>query len=371
MMMKPLRFKIALLLLACLTVASANAGPKGDFERIIEQEYPISADGRIEISSKYGNVDIETWADLKVKIVVTIKVDARNQEKADEVFDKININFSNTASLVRASTEINTTKSWSRWFGSNSDKFEISYHVFIPESINVDLENKFGSIFLASITGNAEISLKYGKLRLDGVGGDLVLYMGYSKGSVTSAGDLDLQLSYSNLKCGDLGDVSIDSKYSKFEAGNVGSVHSSSSYDGYDIKKATSVRNVGKYDDMSFGEVDEISMTTKYSQLDVGKLSDKADLHFKYGGVKINRVMAGFSRIEIESDYTGVTMTIDPDAMFSLDATTKYCGIKYSNLEVYYDVQSNNSGRVKGYRGAKEGGGVIIANLRYGHFKMY
>ena len=369
--MKRQRFSIALLLFAWSLAVTAIAGPAGDFEKKIEQEYPITADGLVEITSKYGNVDVETWSDLKVKIVVTIKVDARNQEKADEVFDRININFSNTASLVRASTEINTTKNWSRWFGNNSDKFEISYHVFLPASVNVDLGNKYGAIYMAAISGNADISLKYGKLRLDGVGGDLDLYMGYSKGSVTSAGDLDLELSYSNLKCGDLGDVRITSKYSKFEAGAVGTVHSTSSYDGYEIKKATSVSNVGKYDDMSFGEVDEISMTTKYSHLDVRRLNDRADLHFKYGGIKLYGVSAGFSRIEIEGDYTGVTLEVHPDAKFSMEATSKYCGIKHSGLEVYYDVQSNNESRVKGFRGSKEGGGKIVATLKYGNFKIY
>jgi hypothetical protein len=370
-MMKPQKFRIAILLLALWAPVAAIAGPAKDFEKKIEQEYPISADGTLEISSKYGNVDVETWTESKVRIVVTIKVDARNQEKANEVFDRINISFSNTASLVRASTEINTANSWSRWFGNNGDKFEIYYHVMIPESINVDIENKYGAIYIAAIKGEADITLKYGKLRLDGVGGDLDLEMGYSKGSVTSAGDLDVELSYSNLKCGDLGDISITSKYSKFEAGVVGTIHSSSSYDGYDIKKATSVSNVGKYDDMSFGEVDEVSINTKYSNLDVGRLNDKADLHFRYGGIKINGVSAGFSRIEIQSDYTGIVLTVDPEAQFSLDATSKYCGIKYSDLEVFHDVQSNNESRVKGYRGAKEGGGVIVATLKYGSFKIY
>ncbi len=144
--MKRQRFRIALLLLACSLAITAIAETSGDFEKKIEQEYPISADGMVEIANKYGNVDVETWSDLKVRIVVTIKVDARNQERADQVFDRININFSNTASLVRASTEINTAKNWSRWFSNNSDKFEISYHVYVPESINVDIENRFGAI---------------------------------------------------------------------------------------------------------------------------------------------------------------------------------------------------------------------------------
>ena len=368
--MKPQRFKIALLLLACSLSVAAIAGPSGDFERKIEQEYPITADGLVEIASKYGNVDVETWSDLKVKIVVTIKVDAKNQEKADDVFDRININFSNTASLVRASTEINTAKSWSRWFGSNSDKFEISYHIFIPKSLSVDLQNKYGAIYMAAITGDANISVKYDKLRLDGVGGDLDLYMGYTKGSVTSSGNMDLQLSYSNLKCGEVGDVTVASKYSHFEAASAGTIQSNSSYDEYNINKATSISNVGKYDDMFFGQVDKITMTTKYSQLDVGQLNDAANLQFKYGGIKVFGVKDGFSQIDIQSDYTGISVEVDPNATFSMDVSSKYGGVRYSDLDVYHDVQSGTAGRVKGYRGAKEGGGKIVVVLKYGGFKL-
>ncbi len=368
--MKPQRFNIALLLLACSLSVAAIAGPSRDFEKKIEQEYPITADGLVEILSKYGNVDVETWSELKVKIVVTIKVDAKNQEKADEVFDRVNINFSNTASLVRASTEISTTKNWGRWFGNNSDKFEISYHIFLPKSVSVDLQNKYGAIYMAEIAGDADISVKYGKLRLDGVDGDLDLYMGYSKGSVTSSGNLDLELSYSTLNCGEIGDVAINSKYSHFDATAAGSVQSTSSYDEYNIAKATSVSNVGKYDDMFFGQVDNITMTTKYSQLDVGQLNDAADLQFKYGGIKLLGVKAGFSQIDIQSDYTGISMEVDPNATFSVDVSSKYGGIRYSDLDVYHDIQSGTSSRVKGYRGAKEGGGKVVVVLKYGGFKL-
>jgi hypothetical protein len=372
MMMKRRRFRIGVLLvLASCISAAVIAGPSKDFEKIIEQEYPISADGRLEVLSKYGNVDVKTWSEMKVKIVVTIKVDARNQEKADEVLSRINVNFSNTSSLVRAATEISTEKSWSKWFGSNSDQFEINYNILIPESLNVSVVNKYGAIYLASIDGSAEIKLKYGKLQLEGIGGDLDLSMGYSKGSLTSSGNLDLSLSYSNLKSGDLGNIIIESKYSHFEATSAGTIQSSSSYDEYDIGKAISMSNVGKYDNMSLGDISEVTMTTKYTHLDIGKLTDKAALNFKYGGIKIGRVSAGFSRIEIESGYTSVTMTVDPTAKFNLDATGKYSGVKYTNLEVYQDIRANSDIRVKGYRGEKDGGGIIVTNMKYGGLKIY
>ena len=93
------KFSIALLFIAC-SLSVALATPAHDFERKITEEYSISENGSVEMHNRYGNVDVETWSGSEVKIEVIITVDARNQEKADEVFDRIDINFSNSASEI-------------------------------------------------------------------------------------------------------------------------------------------------------------------------------------------------------------------------------------------------------------------------------
>ena len=129
--MKTLKFRVLSVVLS-LVAGAVFAAPAQDFEKKIVDQFAIASDGEVEIINRYGKVELETWDENEVKIEVTIIVEAKSQGKADEVFERIKVNFSNTSSLVRASTDIASGSKWDKWFGSSSNKFEINYHVWVP-----------------------------------------------------------------------------------------------------------------------------------------------------------------------------------------------------------------------------------------------
>ena len=79
---------------------------KTEFKKNINEEFNISADGDVSLTNKYGKVDLKTWSQNKVKIDVTITVDARNQSDANDIFERIKIQFDNGADFVKAETSI-------------------------------------------------------------------------------------------------------------------------------------------------------------------------------------------------------------------------------------------------------------------------
>lgn len=83
-----------------------------EFTKTVKKEFPINATGTVDLSNKYGKVDVHTWERDRVKIDVTIVVDARSESTAQEVFNRIQIDFSNDDSFVKAETSIETNKSW-------------------------------------------------------------------------------------------------------------------------------------------------------------------------------------------------------------------------------------------------------------------
>ena len=251
-MKRTLRSSLLTVAVAMIAVA-VSASPRSDFDKKIVEQFPITADGDVEVSNKYGNVSVETWSENQVKFEVTITVDARDQGKANEIFERINVKFANTSSLVRATTEISTAKSWKRWMGNNSDKFKISYRVWLPASVSVGLENKYGDIAMSSITGDCRIDLRYGNMSIEDVGGEASIEMAFAKGTFGSAGKTSLDLKYSKLRCNTLGDVNANTKYSTLEAEKTGVLQSNTGYDNYKIKEVSSFTNVGKYDDFDFG----------------------------------------------------------------------------------------------------------------------
>ena len=56
-----------------------------------------------------------------------------------------------------------------------SKKISVDYELWIPEDIDLTIENKFGDIYLASLTGPVSIDLSHGDLRANKVSNKLSL----------------------------------------------------------------------------------------------------------------------------------------------------------------------------------------------------
>lgn len=354
-----------LLLTAAVVGCTANA-PSKDFTRTITKEFPISPDGVVEINNRYGNIDIQTWDRAMVKFEVTITVDTRNEDKANETFERITIDFDDSQSRVEATTEIASISNWKRWFGGSSDKFEIDYAVSLPPTVSLDIENKYGDLYITHMESDGEITVKYGNLRLDGFGGDVSMELAYGKGSLTSARDLDLNISYATLRCTELGDLTVDSKYSHLEVQSAVDIRSNSSYDNYEVEQLQTFDNVGKYDDIVIGEVASIDIKTKYTNIDVDVLTEEAEFDLKYGGAKIRNVRSGFSQIEVRSSYTGVSIDVDDNASFTVEAYCEYCPVRDSGLEVYFEKRKSSETELKGFRGSRDASSRIVTEMKYG-----
>ena len=149
-----------------------------------------------------------------MKVDVTIVVDARSESSAQEVFDRIQIEFSNDDDFVKAETSIESNSGW--WGGwNNKSEFQVNYEVYMPSTCNLELENQYGNTNIAAISGNADIEVKYGDFQLEGVGGDLKVELGYGNGTVVKARDMTADVAYSKINIKDAQDIAFDTRYSK------------------------------------------------------------------------------------------------------------------------------------------------------------
>ena len=82
---------------------------KETFTKKITEEFNINANGKTSITNKYGHVVLNTWDKDAVKIVVQIEVKASNKNAANDLFDGIKIDFSNSSSNVSAATVLKLT----------------------------------------------------------------------------------------------------------------------------------------------------------------------------------------------------------------------------------------------------------------------
>ena len=359
---------IFLLVLPCCV----TAGPGKEFTKSIVKEFDIARDGTVGVINKYGSIDIRTWDAAKVKIEVTLKADARSEDAANEIFNRITVTFDNSPSVVRATTEIESVTGWKSWFdwGSGGDQFEINYVVHLPSTVVLELDNKYGDIYVTDMNNRASVNLKYGDMKLGNIMGNVNVSMGYADGSISSTKDLNLDLAYSELYLGKAGNLTFDGKYSDLEVGNAGDINATTGYVDVKIQKMGRLTNTGKYDDFMIDDLISIDVNSKYSSFSINHLHDYAEFDMSYGSASIDDVFPGFRSIDINTSYTDVTIDVDDNASFTLDASTKYCGVDHYGMEIYHEIEKSSETSVKGYRGSRDAAARITAVMSYGELTI-
>ncbi len=364
---------LALLLLACMvTSLHAEDGARREFTKTIKKEFDISANGTTAIYNKYGKVDIKTWDRNRVKIDVTIIVNASTEAAAQKVFNRISVNFYNKSDYVKAETIIETTSgSWWNWSLNTGSDYKINYEVYLPATNSLDLSNKYGDAYVASLSGNVNVDVKYGNLKMQNVKNNAKVVIAYGNGWLEGAQNISTDVSYGKLNCGEVKDMEIISKYSRVQLTRAQNVSSNTKYDTYEIESARQFRNDGKYDNFKIGLVESAIINSAYTQVNINKVITALDLKLNYGGANIGIISKDFTTVNIVGSYADFKLGAAADANYQLDIMTKYAGVRSpSGLTITHDIDKNTSRELRGYIGSQNTRSAIVARLNYGGFTL-
>lgn len=372
------------LLFADMSLANGPAQPKPqpdpvlqpdpnaqDYTKAIKREFPINTNGTVSLTNKYGKIDVKTWDKSRAKIEVTIVVKAGSESQAQSVFDRIRINFSSDDSFVKAETIIEANKSnWLIWGDSGNSEFQINYLVHMPASASLDLTNRYGDANVAPLLGKAKVDVKYGSFRLDGIGTGLNVNLDYGNGTVAKAGDANVSVSYSKLNLNEVKNVNLTSKYSKFTIDNGANLTANSRYDDFTLTNVAKLSCTAMYGNLTVGSAESISIDGQYTDIKVDRLKTTGNFDLEYGGLRINNVSKGFSRINLVGTHSDFKIGLEDGASYTLDASANFAGIAYPDrLVVTYEQEKGTSHQVKGHTGSGARSS-IQADLNYGGLKV-
>lgn len=366
--MKPYNIISTLILLMIASIGLRAEKDLQEYKKTITEDFNVTAGADFLLENKYGNVDIETTDQNTIHIEVEIIVEARSQERADDIMDKININMNNSSDRVQAITVFDFGNNWN--WGKKSENYKVHYKVTMPKSIDLNLSNKYGNISVTDVNGDVDLSLKYGNGHMQDVGGDLDAYLGYvgsfDMGSI--GGDMELDIAYSNFTVEDMNDADITSKYSKIDIGNATEMDITSKYDKYDILSAISIDNEGKYDNFKVGHVTSFDIDTKYTHIKIDELVHSGSFDTGYGGVKIKKLGKDFESIIIDSNYTGFTIGLSGGSRFDIE--TEYVSNDLPNdLTFSYKEKDGKEFKLQGFYKSKKSG-LIKADMKYGNLNI-
>lgn len=348
---------------------------KDDFTKVVNKEFDISNRGTVELKNAHGEIKIETNESDKVEVEVIISVLAKSEDAAEEVFDRIDLDFQNSEDWVKAETRINSVKStWKKWlnWGNDNTSFTIDYNVKMPKTCKLELNNRHGNSFVDEVEGQVKVEIRHGNIRLEGVSNSIEVDVAHGNITIGKALDLDGIVRHGKLKLKEANNVDIESSYSHIYIDEAKEVKSNSKYDTYKIGLINDFRNTGKYDNFEIESARTISTISKYSDFEIESLSSSGDFEMEYSGVDIATVASEFDHLTVEGTHTEYKMHVDDGASYKLDVVGEFSGVRYpSGMDVVFEKEKVGSHELEAYQGGKNASSVIKARLTHGGIKIW
>lgn len=350
----------------------SNVFAKDKFTKNVSKEFVINSDGKVELSNQYGRIDVRSTSSDKVSIDIEFVVHAKNESTAEDIFERINIEFENNKGFVKAKTDISSNKSWwgSSW--KNYD-MQINYSVNLPRTVKLDVDNKYGDVYISELENDLNLEIDYGTFNVGSIH-DLVLQAKYSSGEIETCHNLNADLAYvrdgDGLEIDECQNAIIDSKYSKVQIKQAEEIKSDAGYDKYEIDAVGFFEIDGNYNDITLDRVDHLKADCRYTSIEVEDLTTSLDANIGYRGIEVNNVQEGFEILEVEGSYSSVRVSMADGASYSVDLSANYGEIDIDDVDINisHRVKDGSASVIKGEKG--NGGGKVSIDTRYGSIKI-
>lgn len=330
--MKTRNFNLVIFFLA-LIVSQAQA------ERVTKRIYkgfPVNQVTNMELSNKYGNIQIDDNRKDSAIIDVEIWVEGSNS-RAQKLLDNIDVIIKTSGGTVSATTEFINE------FNNYSKEFSIDYRVSIPADRELSVSQKYGSVNMNNLTGKGSFDIKYGELRAKNLlSPSLNMDIAYSKANIDATKDLLLSIRYSKLNLENGDNLTIDSRYSGLAIGNCKNLTLDS-----------------KYDDVKLKTINNLTTNSMYTGYKIDQILSSLILTNGYGGFAVSTIPATFKSIKVSSRYASVKLGIVPGASYQLDGKGRYCDIKHPGGKLN-KTKEDNSYDVHGIVGGTESPKSIV-----------
>ncbi len=343
----------------------------GEFVKNFDATYTLNDNGAVFLINKHGKIKVMPSNENKVVIKVRVTANTNSQANADKIFSRINIQFSNSDTYVKAETVISELKGgW--FFGSdNNQDFTIDYDVSMPKNWNADITNKYGDTNIGALNNYVKIEQHYGNFKLE-TAKYANVSLGYGEGTLNDVGGMTGIISYSHLNIPNfMKDIQLKSKYSEFHISKSKNVMIESAYDQYFLDDTKNITINSRYGDFEIGEVSDIRVNSSYTDFKIKSLVKDGNFSTNYGDVHISNVESEFNMIDIIANYTGYVIDIAQNSNFQGEISGNYSDVNLPRAFVkkLHDVHGSHE-TIAGYNVSEKGKAMIKAKLNYGGLQL-
>jgi len=339
--------KKALLSLFSLVLTLGLIGQESYSEkRSIIRSFQINDRASLEIVNKYGDIIFETWEKDSVRLEVSILVEAKKEDVVDQLMDMAVIEIEKKGSFVIAKTDWGrNTSFWNkslneinRAFGSDQ-KIQIDYKVFIPNSLKLDIQNKFGDVFLPAYGGEVILDLSHGDLRCRNMENPKNVKVSYGKALLDKLSEGMVTLEFAELRTRSAENLSLFSRSSEIY-----------------IDEANSLILDSRNDDVFLGSIDRLEGVMHFSTCEVATLKDALDFRQAYGSLTVKELADSFTNVKVAPRRSEVVFYTDANLSYNFSIYLKN-GEEFASvpeqIEITKDERLEDGRLIEGFWGSE------------------
>ena len=348
-----LSLKYSALALVMLLANTLLAKDQSEKKKYVEKSYKVSSSTQLSISNKFGKVEINSWEKSEFSIKIEIVGKGRNDERAQDIIDAIDIDIDESSSEISFKTNIDNIKN------KNGEGFEVNYTIHMPEANDLMVKNSFGDVAMGNRGGNLEADVSYGSLKIGDVGGKIDLKLSFGSGS-SSIGQIqkgDMEVKYSKLEIEAAGKLDLEQGFSDVEIGRVDDLELESKYGSMEIEKA------GK-----------IIADAHFSSFEIEELTGMLELDCSYlGDFTIERLATSFTLVDIDGKFGSYDIGLAEGLNANIDAEFSFADLKISSdvdATFSYRVKESNKSHYKGKIGKGDPNKIIRIDSGYGSLRL-
>lgn len=278
----------------------------------INKSFKVTPETRIEISNKYGKVELNTWEKDSVIFEIKIKVEEKKLSKLEKAIEDIDFDFTQSQHFLIARTSVGKNLSgfekeilkFKETILQSDGTMEIDFVVWLPSSNDLKVENKFGDIFIGDYKGDLVINLSNGNLKSHNFEGKVDLTLNFADATINTINTGRLDCNFSDLYIKKAQSLQIKSKSTTFEILEIMNLDADSRRDKFRIRLADKVEARGSFTNFRFNE-----------------LTDRLTLRADYGDLDIEKTAPDFSAIFIESKSTDINLYFSEESNFGFEIT--------------------------------------------------
>lgn len=359
--------------------------------KTFSKTYNTNAVKQLNLTNKYGPVEIKVWNKNEIKADIVMKATSDNEKDAITLLNGVELEEKQSSEMISIKTLLEIPKGK---FGTSirngkimwKREVNISYVIYMPASLALSVNAQYGNVQLEDFNGPTNLKVQYGSLTagdLNNANNQISVQYGsttignlnkgsvsqqYGKGvTIANSNDLNLNVQYAAANI-----VSIKNKAvvkvqygGGLSIGSVGSLNLSAQYASVKIGSIKGDATINQqYNSLSLGSVSTLTLVSQYTNVTVEELNGNANIKSTYNNLNIGTIKPSAKSLLIVASYVNVGLGFDAAYKGNIEALGRYSGFSGPSSIRKVRDESNS----KAYQGTIGGGGSneVSVNTQYG-----